>query len=395
VAGEQLMRVERIDVFRANAGWKTHSFMKVVSEGGLVGWSEFSHDFGAVLTTRQGAEPSLAEMSGIIVGASVGTVETKLLLDTFSRRSALARQLAGAVKNAMLDLEARSRGVSVHALLGGAKRDRIPLYWAHCGTYRISHSAALGVPAIRTLDDIRSLGAEVAARGYRALKCNLLLLGSGEPRRFKAERAERLDDDVVTHVAEELASLLAAFHAGAGPDIELLVDIGAGFPVPAAAALARAAGRHGVHWVEMEAASASALAEVRSTARVAVATGERLMPDDYAAYLAAGAADVMVLDLPFLGVRDAVTIAAQCAAHGVPVAPHNCYSPLATMMSAAFCAVAPNLALMEIDVDGVAWENSFVTKPPVIRDGYLEVPEGPGWGTEINEDAVRAHAAEL
>ncbi len=54
----------------------------------------------------------------------------------------------------------------------------------------------------------------------------------------------------------------------------------------------------------------------------------------------------------------------------------------------------PNLALMELDVDGVPWEDSFVTVPPVVRDGHLIVPEGPGWGTEVNEESVRAHAAE-
>ena len=144
----------------------------------------------------------------------------------------------------------------------------------------------------------------------------------------------------------------------------------------------------------MDAASARELVEVRAAAGVAIATGERLMPEEYARYLAVGAADVMILDIPFLGARDAVTIAARCATHGVLVAPHNCYSPLATMMSAAFCAVVPNLGLMEFDVDGVPWENSFVTSPPVTRGGYLEIPEGPGWGTEVNEEAVRAHTVE-
>jgi len=32
-----------------------------------------------------------------------------------------------------------------------------------------------------------------------------------------------------------------------------------------------------------------------------------------------------------------------------------------------------------------------VTVGPVIEDGHLRLPTAPGWGTEVNEDAVRAH----
>ena len=48
---------------------------------------------------------------------------------------------------------------------------------------------------------------------------------------------------------------------------------------------------------------------------------------------------------------------------------------------------------MEIDPDHVSWQDDLVTRKPVIKDGYLELPDGPGWGTEVNEAAVRAHPA--
>lgn len=46
---------------------------------------------------------------------------------------------------------------------------------------------------------------------------------------------------------------------------------------------------------------------------------------------------------------------------------------------------------MEIDPDTVPWYDDLVTVKPVIEDGYLHLPTGPGWGTEVNEEAVRAH----
>jgi L-alanine-DL-glutamate epimerase-like enolase superfamily enzyme len=388
------VKLQRIEVFRANAGWKTHSFVKAVSDSEIVGWGEFSHDFGAVRATNPGMAKLVGEILQRVAGMEIPSAEMDARLRSFADSSAAARQIAGALKNALLDIEARHEGVPVHVLLGGAQRDRIPLYWAHCGTYRVSHASTIGTPPVRTLDDIRRLGAEVTARGYRALKCNLLLLGGDEPRRFKAERAGHLDDNTTAMVATELEALLAAFRDGAGPDVELLVDAGSGFPASAVSALARAAVNRGVRWLEVDMPSPSDLANVRAETGVAIATGERLMPVEYDAFLAARAADVMVLDVPFLGVRDSIAIAERCERHGVLVAPHNCYSPLATMMSAAFCAVVPNLGLMELDVDGVPWEDSFVTPPPVVRDGHLILSEGPGWGTEVNEEAVRAHAVD-
>jgi L-alanine-DL-glutamate epimerase-like enolase superfamily enzyme len=78
-------------------------------------------------------------------------------------------------------------------------------------------------------------------------------------------------------------------------------------------------------------------------------------------------------------------------AYEVNVAPHNFYSHLATMMSAHLAAVVPNLRIMETDPDMVPWQDDLVTVKPDIRDGHLHLPTGPGWGTEIDEEAVRAH----
>ena len=60
-------------------------------------------------------------------------------------------------------------------------------------------------------------------------------------------------------------------------------------------------------------------------------------------------------------------------------------------MSAHFCAVVPNLRIMEIDPDTVPWYDDLVTVRPEIRDGLLIVPRRPGWGTDVNEEAVRGH----
>ena len=63
-------------------------------------------------------------------------------------------------------------------------------------------------------------------------------------------------------------------------------------------------------------------------------------------------------------------------------------------MSAHFCAALPNFKIREIDIDDVIWKDDIVTLPPVIENGELLLPTGPGWGADVNEEFVRAHPAQ-
>ena len=53
----------------------------------------------------------------------------------------------------------------------------------------------------------------------------------------------------------------------------------------------------------------------------------------------------------------------------------------------------PNLRISEYDVDEVPWKPKLLTHPPVIENGEFVLPTGPGWGTDVNEDELREHAA--
>jgi L-alanine-DL-glutamate epimerase-like enolase superfamily enzyme len=147
-----------------------------------------------------------------------------------------------------------------------------------------------------------------------------------------------------------------------------------------------------IFWVEMDTRDARALRHVRQGTAIPIASCECLFGRrDYRPFLEQQAVDVAIVDTPWNGVAESVKIAAMADAYEVNVAPHNFYGPLATMMSAHFCAVVPNLRIMEIDPDTVPWYDELVTVKPEVRDGHLVLPTGPGWSTEVDEAAVRAH----
>ena len=49
---------------------------------------------------------------------------------------------------------------------------------------------------------------------------------------------------------------------------------------------------------------------------------------------------------------------------------------------------------MEIEIDDVPWKDELVTHPPVIENGELVLPNRPGWGTDVNEEALKKYAPE-
>ena len=55
------------------------------------------------------------------------------------------------------------------------------------------------------------------------------------------------------------------------------------------------------------------------------------------------------------------------------------------------CRFTKLVAIMEIEIDDVAWKDDLVTHPPEIKNGEYVVSDRPGWGTDVNEEAVLAH----
>jgi galactonate dehydratase len=304
-------------------------------------------------------------------------------------------QAIAALENALLDIKAKALGIPVYALFGGPVRERLPLYWSHCGSYRLHHAAVMGVAPVRSLDDLARLGAEVAARGFKALKTNIFLFDESEPRLYmpgfaRGSGQPELNPD--RRILAAITDALAALRDGAGPEMGLHLDLNFNFRTEGYLKVARAVERFDLSWLEIDSFDPHALAHIRRASRNAIASCESLFGRrGFRPFLEAGAVDVAIIDVPWNGLAESLKIAAMADAWEVNVAPHNFYGHLSTLMSAHFCAALPNFRIMEIDIDDVPWKDDLVTVPPVIENGELVLPSGPGWGAEIDEAAVRAH----
>lgn len=135
----------------------------------------------------------------------------------------------------------------------------------------------------------------------------------------------------------------------------------------------------------------ASLADVRRHAPCPLASYETLCHRrDFKPYFDAHAADVSIIDVVWNGLAESIKIANMAEVYEINCAPHNFYGHLCSMISAHFSAAIPNFRIMEIDIDSVAWRDEFFTAVPVIENGELVLPTGPGWGIDVNEAAVRA-----
>lgn len=386
------MQITNLECLHADAGFRNFDFLKVSTSDGVVGWSEYNESFGGL-----GLTSVIEKLAPIVMGQDARAYEAIVARLYTARRQAaggITQQAIGAIENALLDAKAKALGIPVYEMLGGPLRERIRLYWSHCGTYRVEWPEVLELPPVRSLDDVVALGKEVVDRGYTALKTNIFMLGDNPSVYFPGfgQDTEHPQLNPDRRVIQGLVDQVAALRQGAGPEIDILVDLNFNFKTEGFLEVARALEPHDLMWLELDTYNPDALATIRRGTTIPIASGESLYRRrDYRPYFEAQAMDVAIIDTPWNGVGEGLKIASLADVHEVNVAPHNFYGNLSTMMNAHFCAVVPNFRIMEIDVDEVPWHHDLFTVSPQIVDGHLILPTGPGWGTEINEEAVRDH----
>jgi len=247
------MKIARVEHLHADAGQRNFDFLKLTTDDGLVGWSEYNESFGGL-----GVSAVIDGLAPLIIGRDARAWETIVTQLYAVRRQAsggVIQQAIGAIENALLDVKAKALGVPVYELLGGPQRDRIRLYWSHCGTYRLQWSKEMQIPALRTLQDCVNMGKEVVSRGFTALKTNVFVLGAdaylhspGFARRgpgFPELNADR-------HVLNAVRDQLAAFREGTGPDVDILVDLNFNFKTEGFLKIARAIEPFDIFWIEID-----------------------------------------------------------------------------------------------------------------------------------------------
>lgn len=390
------MRIAKIEDLHCNAGWRDCSFLKITTDDGLVGWSEFMENFGA-----EGLSTVIQRLGERLIGMDPRPVERiTAFLHGLTRQTpyGINQQAIAAIENALVDIKAKALNIPVYELLGGPIRDRLRLYWSHCGTWRVSFADRIkewtGYEPIRSLADVERAGAEVAERGFKGLKTNIMRFDVDPPvihmPGFNGPGWPECNID--KPLIDALRAELSAFRRGCGPGVGLHLDLNFNFRTEGYIRLAQSLEEFDLVWLEVDSYDPAALATIRRSSRTPIASLELLYGRrQFRPFLEQQAVDVAIIDVAWNGILESCKIAALADAYEVNVAPHNFNGHIGSLMSAHLCAAIPNFRVMEIDIEDVPWKDDLVTVVPTIEDGHLLLPTGIGWGADVNEDVIRAH----
>ncbi|MBK8764634.1 MAG: mandelate racemase/muconate lactonizing enzyme family protein [Burkholderiaceae bacterium] len=384
-------RVTEVTTLSCSAAWRNYYFVKVTTADGTVGWSEFDEGFGS-----PGVGAVVQSLASRVIGQSAmqhERIREDLRGITRPGQGGVVGQALGAIENALLDAKAKILGVPCYELLGGKVRDRLRVYWSHCVTWRAARRPHYQ-PEITDIDGVRALAREVRDKGFTGLKTNIFRYEDGKIKGFSPGFGTPFEPglNVEKHIVRGVNHHLSVMREAAGPEMDILLDLNFNAKTEGYLRFLRGIADQDLFWVEIDTLDPQALAYIRSQSAHPIASCETLIGvQEFLPFLRAQAIDVAIVDTPWNGVWQSMKIAAAAEAHEVNVACHNFYGHLCTMMNAHFCAAVPNLRIMEVDIDRIAWDHELFTHVPEYVDGHLVMPERPGWGTEPNEAAILAH----
>ena len=336
-----------------SGGWKALDFclVRVETDAGITGWGEaFSY------SCRRAVAAALTDMiAPIAVGRDATDIsglhaEIQKRLHVFGRFGITAFALSG-LDIALWDIAGKAAGKPLHALLGGARRERLACY------------ASL----------LRYADAALAARYCEQA------LGEG----FGAIKLHEVSEPVI-----------AAARAVVPRSAALLLDVNCEWSIAQASAIGRRLAPLGLEWFEepvFPPEDGAGLRAVGGACGMPIAAGENCcFATQFAALFDAGALQYAQPSVTKVGgITEFRKVAALAAERRVKLAPHSPYfgpGALATLHLLAAQAEEARFEYFYLEVD--AWLYGDLLAP---RRGELGVPRAPGLGADPDPDVIQRY----
>ena len=356
------MKIAKIETFRVPPRWL---FVRVETDDGLVGWGEASLE-----GHNEAVEGAFASLRDRALGADASRIEdlwqTIYRLGFYRGGPVLMSALSG-LDQALWDIRGKALGVPVWQLLGGAVRDRVPVY-AWIGGDRPQ--------------DVVEAGRVRLAQGFKAVKMNA------------TEDLGWLDSPRKLDGVLERVQSVQALGLDAGLDFHGRVH------KPMAKQLIRLLEPARPLFIEepLLSENVEGILQIANLTTLPIALGERLYSRwDFKPFFEAGAVDIIQPDLSHAGgISEVRRIAAMAEAYDAAVAPHCPLGPLALAACLQIGVSTPNFVIQEMSL-GIHYNTgghdllTYLKNPQIfdVADGMVQAPQRVGLGVEINEELVR------
>jgi len=348
------MRITKLETVLVKPRW---CFLKVHTDEGIVGYGEPVVE-GKAGTVAQ----AVRELEHHLLGKDPRRIQhhwQSMYRHSFYWGGPILTSAISGIEQALWDILGKWLGVPVYQLLGGACRDKIRLY-AHCGG--------------STPQECARNAKELVEKGFTALKMGLDVA----PIRI-VDRPS---------VVDQVVERAGAVRDAVGREVDLAVDFHGQTSPAMAIKLAKALEPFDLMFIEEPCLpeNVDVLATVARSTSIPVATGERLFTKwGFREVLEKQAASVLQPDLCHAGgIFECRVIAAMAEGYYAAVAPHNPLGPISLAACIQLDACIPNFLVQEFSTLG----EGYLKEPFRMVSGYVELPERPGLGIELDEEAV-------
>jgi galactonate dehydratase len=346
------VKITRLETFMVKPRWL---FLKVHTSAGVVGLGEPITE-GRALTCAA----AIKEIEPYLVGKDPRTIVhhwQAIYRHAFYRGGPILTSALSGIDQALWDIKGKLLGVPVYELLGGPTRRRIRVY-AHAGTPELIK--------------------ERKAQGFTAFKTG--------PARLNGRYARAVENKVWI---ENAVAQFGRLREIVGKDGDIGIDFHGAVPPATAKILMKELEQFQPFFYEeiINCQNVDLMAELAKTTHIPIATGERDFTKwGFRQILEKGAATILQPDLCHAGgITEVRLIAGMAEAYYASIAPHNPLGPISLAAGLQIAASIPNFLCQE----QVSLGDGYIKNPFKVRDGYVDLPTGPGLGIELDEEAMK------
>ena len=343
------LKITKVEPFLVKPRWL---FLKIHTNAGITGLGE-----PIVEGRAKTVATAIEELAPYLIGKDPRPVAhhwQAMYRHAFYRGGPILTSAISGVDQALWDIKGKALGVPVYELLGGPTRARARVY-AHAGTVeRMKQRKAEGFTAFKTGP-------------------------------FK-ERPARIVENKA--FIDKAAKRFAELREAVGDDCDIGIDFHGAISPQTARTLIKALEPYQPMFIEepINCQEVDAMAEIARGTHLPIATGERIFTKwGFREILEKKAASILQPDLCHAGgITECRLIAGMAEAFYAVIAPHNPLGPISLAAGLQLAASIPNFLCQE----QVSLGAGYIKQPFQVRDGYIDIPTGPGLGIELDDQAM-------
>ncbi|MGE5615207.1 MAG: mandelate racemase/muconate lactonizing enzyme family protein [Bacillota bacterium] len=341
-------------------------FVQVYTDAGLVGLGE-----SGAWAFLEASASAVETFKRYLIGQDPLRIEHhwQYMYRCYHFRGAAIMGALSAIDIALWDIAGKYYGVPCYKLMGGPTREKARVYYHVFGNTR---------------EKLIEGCIDAKLKGFTAVGHLTPFTDSKREERWKNRSFAAKIEDAIESVFK--------YREAVGNEVDLCIEIHRQFSVPEAITLGR--GIEPCHPMFYEDPvrpdNFDEMAKVASAIGIPIATGERIHTlQEFGMLLSRNACCYIRPDVCMCGgLTHAKKIAAIAEAYGVLVVPHNPLSPVSTAACMQLAASIPNFAILEYPIGEDKPPKSKIVKSTLqLENGFLIVPNTPGIGIELEEDA--------